>query len=133
MTEALEGGNPSEFLAKVAFISHPSLTPSNCSKRCASSSRAPLPNPPSKPQTLASLEHHLRDLRRQGFVAVLVLDGGHGLKTELLEETRLLSNMKHEGRGLLQTVLVGLLELGAQAGPARSWPSCASGSPSTCA
>jgi type II secretory pathway predicted ATPase ExeA len=111
VTEALEGGNPNEFLAKVAFISHPSLTPSELLEAVCIEFGAPLPNPPSKPQTLASLEHHLRDLRRQGFVAVLVLDEGHGLKTELLEETRLLSNMKHEGRGLLQTVLVGLPEL----------------------
>lgn len=111
VTEALEDGDPTEFLAKVAFISHPSLTPSELLEAVCIEFGAPLPNPPSKPQTLASLEHHLRDLRRQGFVAVLVIDEAHGLKTELLEETRLLSNMKHEGRGLLQTVLVGLPEL----------------------
>jgi len=111
VTEALEGGNPADLLAKVAFISHPSLTPSELLEAVCIEFGAPLPNPPSKPQTLASLEHHLRGLRRQGFVAVLVLDEAHGLKTELLEEARLLSNMKHEGRGLLQTVLVGLPEL----------------------
>jgi len=111
VTEALEGANPVDFLAKLAFISHPSLTPSELLEAVCIEFGAPLPNPPSKPQTLASLENHLRDLRRQGFVAVLVLDEAHGLKTELLEETRLLSNMKHEGRGLLQTVLVGLPEL----------------------
>lgn len=111
VTEALEAGASGEFRAKVAFISHPSLTPSELLEAVCIEFGAPLPNPPSKPQTLASLEHHLRDLRRQGFVAVLVLDEAHGLKTELLEETRLLSNMKHEGRGLLQTVLVGLPEL----------------------
>src|SRR5262245_58620733 len=111
VTEALEAGDPVDFMAKVAFISHPSLTPSELLEAVCIEFGAPLPNPPSKPQTLASLENHLRDLRRQGFVAVLVLDEAHGLKTELLEEARLLSNMKHEGRGLLQTVLVGLPEL----------------------
>ncbi len=96
---------------KVAFIAHPSLTPSELLEAVCIEFGAPLPNPPSKPQTLASLEHHLRDLRKQGFAAVLVLDEAHGLKTELLEETRLLSNMKADGRGLLQTILVGVPEL----------------------
>ena len=97
--------------AKVAFIAHPSLTPSELLEAVCIEFGAPLPNTPSKPQTLASLELHLRSLRRQGLAAVLVLDEAHGLKTELLEEARLLSNMKAEGRGLLQTILVGVPEL----------------------
>jgi len=111
VAEALESDDVAGFTTKVAIIDHPSLTPSELLEAVCIEFGAPLPNPPSKPQTLASLEKHLRDLRRQGMVAVLVLDEAHGLKTELLEETRLLSNMKHEGRGLLQTVLVGLPEL----------------------
>ena len=108
VTEVLEAA---DLKARAAFIAHPSLTPSELLEAVCIEFGAPLPSAPSKPQTLASLEHHLRDLSRQGCVAVLVLDEAHGLKTELLEEARLLSNMKHDGRGLLQTVLVGLPEL----------------------
>lgn len=97
--------------AKVAFVAHPSLTPAELLEAVCIEFGAPLPGSPSKPQTLASLEHHLRELRRQGRAAVLVLDEAHGLKTELLEEARLLSNMKADGRALIQTVLVGLPEL----------------------
>jgi MSHA biogenesis protein MshM len=97
--------------ANVAFIAHPSLTPSELLEAVCIEFGAPLPNPPSKPQTLASLERHLRALRQEGQTPVLVLDEAHGLKTELLEETRLLSNMKADGRALLQTILVGVPEL----------------------
>ncbi len=108
VTELFEDEN---LKAKVAFIAHPSLTPSELLEAVCIEFGAPLPGSPSKPQTLASLEHHLRELRKQGFAAVLVLDEAHGLKTELLEEARLLSNMKSDGRALLQTILVGLPEL----------------------
>jgi MSHA biogenesis protein MshM len=102
--------------AKVAFIAHPSLTPSELLEAVCIEFGAPLPGSPSKPQMLASLEHHLRELRHQGLAPVLVLDEAHLLKTELLEETRLLSNMKPEGQGLLQTILVGVPELDRRLG-----------------
>ena len=113
VTELLEDES---LKAKVAFIAHPSLTPSELLEAVCIEFGAPLPSSPSKPQVLASLEHRLRELRGQGFAAVLVLDEAHGLKTELLEETRLLSNMKAEGRGLLQTILVGVPELDRRLG-----------------
>lgn len=108
VTEVLESG---DLEAKAAFIAHPSLTPSELLEAVCIEFGAPLPKTPSKPQTLASLEKHLRELKRQGRLGLLVLDEAHGLKTELLEEARLLSNMKSDGRGLLQTILVGLPEL----------------------
>ncbi|MGH7731207.1 MAG: ExeA family protein, partial [Candidatus Eiseniibacteriota bacterium] len=98
--------------ARVAFLAHPSLTPSELLEAVCIEFGAPLPNPPSKPQALASLVQHLRELRKQGWAPVLVLDEAHGLKTEPLEEVRLLSNLKSEGgRSLVQTILVGLPEL----------------------
>ena len=100
-----------DLAAKVACITHPSLTPAELLEAVCIEFGAPLPNPPSKPQTLVSLEHHLGQLRAQGVATLLVLDEAHGLKTELLEEVRLLSNMRVNGRGLLQTLLVGLPEL----------------------
>lgn len=106
--EVLESG---DLNAQPAFIAHPSLTPSELLEAVCIEFGAPLPGTHSKPQILFSLEHHLRELRRQGHIAVLVLDEAHGLKNELLEETRLLSNLEADGRGLLQTVLVGVPEL----------------------
>ena len=108
VSEVLESG---ELNARVAFVAHPSLTPSELIEAVCIEFGAPLPNPPSKPQALASLEQHLRAIRGQGHHAVLVLDEAHGLKTESLEEVRLLSNMKSDGKGLLQTLLVGVPEL----------------------
>ena len=96
---------------QVAFIAHPSLTPSELLEAICIEFGARVPTAPSKPQTLAALDHHLRGLRKLGSAAVLVLDEAHRLDTDLLEEARLLSNMKAEGRGLLQTILVGVPEL----------------------
>lgn len=108
VTELLEDG---ALKTKVAFVAHPSLTPSELLEAVCIEFGAPLPGTQSKPQTLAALEHFLRDLKKRGMAPVLVLDEAHGLKTELLEEARLLSNMKADGRALLQTILVGLPEL----------------------
>lgn len=56
---------------------------------------------------LAAVEDELRRRRQQGQRVLLVVDETQNLTVEALEQLRLLSNLEHRGRPLLQIVLVG--------------------------
>ncbi|MGH9337025.1 MAG: ExeA family protein, partial [Vicinamibacteria bacterium] len=66
--------------------------------------------PSSKPVFLERLEQFLAPLA-EGTPAVLIIDEAHLLSHAALEEVRLLSNLKHGDRPLLQICLVGQPEL----------------------
>ncbi|WP_193369806.1 XrtA/PEP-CTERM system-associated ATPase [Pelagibius marinus] len=53
------------------------------------------------------LEEFLRDTHRRGVRAILIIDEAQGLPVSALEELRMLSNVYHRGRPMLQVFLVG--------------------------
>jgi type II secretory pathway predicted ATPase ExeA len=64
--------------------------------------------------SLSQLEKHLKQHGQRGRRALLIVDEAQGLSTDALEELRLLSNLQHDNRLLLQVFLVGqekLLEM----------------------
>ena len=64
--------------------------------------------------SLMALEQFLVQRNRKGERAILIVDEAQGLSPVSLEELRLLSNLQHDGRLLLQVFLVGqdgLLEM----------------------
>jgi len=67
--------------------------------------------PSSKAQRIIRLQELLVDLHEQGKVPVLIVDGAHKLRPEVLEEIRLLTNFESTKRKLLQIVLAGQSEL----------------------
>jgi len=60
---------------------------------------------------LQTLHGYLLDAYKQGKKVVLIVDEAQGLKPELLEEIRLLSNLETSKSKLLQIILVGQPEL----------------------
>jgi general secretion pathway protein A len=65
----------------------------------------------SKPKRLAALHEHLLQVQRRGGASILIVDEAHLLDVDLLEETRLLSNLDTYGEKLLQIVICGQPEL----------------------
>lgn len=61
--------------------------------------------------TLHRIKQYLTAVRDAGRRAVLVVDEAQGLSIEALEQLRLLSNLEHQGRSLLQIFLVGQEQL----------------------
>lgn len=70
-----------------------------------------LPIKHSKAELLIQLNHFLIDQYRRGSTTVLVVDEGHLLDCEVLEEIRLLTNLETVQQKLLQIILVGQPEL----------------------
>ena len=70
-----------------------------------------IPTPPDRSEMIARLERQLCELRGRARIAVLVVDDAHGIEPAQLEQIQTLSEMQADGRGLMQTVLVGLPEL----------------------
>ena len=64
-------------------------------------------NEGSKASLLAELETFLVKQSRSGRHAVLIVDEAQGMSPESLEELRLLSNLQHDNRLLMQVFLVG--------------------------
>ena len=64
-------------------------------------------NEGSKASLLAELETFLVQQSRSGRHAVLIVDEAQGMSPESLEELRLLSNLQHDNRLLMQVFLVG--------------------------
>jgi len=64
-------------------------------------------NEGSKASLLAELEAFLVKQSRSGRHAVLIVDEAQGMSPESLEELRLLSNLQHDNRLLMQVFLVG--------------------------
>jgi general secretion pathway protein A len=64
-----------------------------------------------KSEFLIELGRVLEDRHLRGLRTVLVIDEGHGLSTEVLEEVRLLCNFESDTAKLLQIVLTGQPEL----------------------
>ncbi|HEY3216707.1 MAG TPA: AAA family ATPase [Candidatus Eisenbacteria bacterium] len=97
--------------ALVASITNPMPTRAELLEEVCIRFGIPPEGPRTKPQALAQLERHLRDVRSRGQVAVLVADEAHRLGHDLLEEIRLLSNWEADGRKLLYVILIGLPQL----------------------
>src|SRR3546814_7403749 len=53
------------------------------------------------------LEGFLLDVHRRNVRAILIIDGAQGIPVSALEELRMLSNIYHQGRPLLQIFLIG--------------------------
>ena len=68
-------------------------------------------NNKSKSSLLLELEQLLKKQVQRGRRAVLIIDEAQGLSTASIEELRLLSNLQHDDRLLLQVFLVGQEEL----------------------
>ncbi len=64
-----------------------------------------------KSTTLQALLKRLLEWRRAGRRALLIVDEAQDLRKEAMEELRLLTNLQHEGRPLLQIFLLGQPEL----------------------
>jgi general secretion pathway protein A len=64
-----------------------------------------------KSDLLLALDASLQQVHAQGRTVVLIIDEAHRLSLELLEEIRLLSNMAHAGKSLLNIIFVGQNEL----------------------
>jgi type II secretory pathway predicted ATPase ExeA len=97
--------------ALVASITNPMPTRAELLEEVCIRFGIPPEGPRTKPQALAQLERHLRDVQGRGQVAVLVADEAHRLGHDLLEEIRLLSNSEADGRKLLYVILMGLPQL----------------------
>lgn len=65
----------------------------------------------SKSEILAMLEDYLHDKRQQGYRLLLVVDEAQNLPEETLEELRMLSNYHDEEGALLQSFLLGQVQL----------------------
>jgi len=65
-----------------------------------------------KSDLLLFFNRFLQQVRTQNKIALLIIDEAHHLSTELLEEIRLLGNIEHAGKSLLNIILVGQNELG---------------------
>jgi len=64
-----------------------------------------------KTELLIQLNHYLINRHRQGATTALIIDEGHLLDWEVLEEVRLLTNLETVQQKLLQIILVGQPEL----------------------
>lgn len=64
-----------------------------------------------KATVFRNLEAFLHDTHRRNARAILIVDEAQGLPISSLEELRMLSNIYHQGRALLQVFLVGQLGL----------------------
>src|SRR3546814_730217 len=60
-----------------------------------------------KATVFRSLEGFLLDVHRRNVRAILIVDEAQGLPVSALEELRMLSNIYHQGRPLLQVFLIG--------------------------
>ncbi|RMG29158.1 MAG: AAA family ATPase [Gammaproteobacteria bacterium] len=60
-----------------------------------------------KAELLHALEDHFRAAQRQGRQVLVIIDEAQNLSPESLEELRMLANLQHEGRALLQVFLLG--------------------------
>jgi len=65
----------------------------------------------SKSEILSALEEYLYDKRQQGYRLLLVVDEAHNLPEETLEELRMLSNYHDDEGALLQSFLLGQVQL----------------------
>ncbi len=65
----------------------------------------------SKPELMSALEEFLNDKRQQGYRLLLVVDEAQNLPEETLEELRMLSNYHDEEGALLQSFLLGQVQL----------------------
>lgn len=61
----------------------------------------------SKPALLMDLKKHLTELAERGWRCILVVDEAQGLSPSGLEELRLLANLQHKERLLIQICLIG--------------------------
>jgi general secretion pathway protein A len=65
----------------------------------------------SKAELLIHLENFLLTCEKRGEKVVIILDEAQNLSVDVLEEVRLLTNFEHQGRKLLQILLVGQPQL----------------------
>jgi type II secretory pathway predicted ATPase ExeA/TPR repeat protein len=90
----------------VIRINHPSLE-SNQFLSLIAKKLDPTVTVSAKSDLLLALDASLRKAHAQGRTVLLIIDEAHRLTIELLEEIRLLSNMAHTGKSLLNTIFVG--------------------------
>ena len=93
-----------------SYVLTPTLSPAEFLRTClADFGVASLPH--DKAGLLAAMQEVLVERRRQGRLAVLVVDEAHKLTLEVLEELRLLTNFEDADGKLLQILLSGQNEL----------------------
>ena len=91
---------------QVATLTCAQLDPRSLIEMVATSFGLPR-NEGSKASLLVELEEFLIKQSRNGRHAVLIVDEAQGMSPDSLEEFRLLSNMQHDNRLLMQVFLVG--------------------------
>ena len=94
----------------VAMLRHAQLDPGNLVRMVVDAFALPLEDANSA-NPVSALEQFLRQQNQAGHRAVLIVDEAQGLSSAELEELRLLSNLQHNDRLLLQVVLVGQEQL----------------------
>ena len=94
----------------VAMLRHAQLDPGNLVRMVVDAFALPLEDANSA-NPVSALEQFLRQQSQAGHRAVLIVDEAQGLSSAELEELRLLSNLQHNDRLLLQVVLVGQEQL----------------------
>jgi len=95
----------------VAVLSHTTLTPRELLDEIARRFGLETKEREPKPALIYRLEQFFASAAREGHRAVLFLDEAHLLTPAVLEEVRLLSNLRCEGRSPLLICLVGQPEL----------------------
>ncbi|MGH9334034.1 MAG: ExeA family protein, partial [Vicinamibacteria bacterium] len=98
----------------VAVLTNGTLSTRDFLLELASQLKIPKGKRNSKRKLLTRLEAALRVYSREGRPAVLVLDEAHLMSDALLEEVRLLSNLRDQGHPLLYICLVGQSEIVAR-------------------
>ena len=95
---------------RTALIVHPTLTPDEFLETLLDEFRIPCSST-RKPGRLEALLQMLLELHRHGGIAVLMIDEAQLLSTDLLDEIRLLLNLRTAHQQLLQVVLCGQPEI----------------------
>ncbi len=100
--------------APIATLYYSTLGPDELLKELVIAFRLKKRTRESRSQRFRRLETAFRDFVQAGSLPLLIFDEAHLLDDAVLEEIRLLTNLRHEGHPLLQVCLVGQAELAAR-------------------
>lgn len=104
-------GRRLEKVVKVAMVSHPCHSARELLRSVAEELGIAVAREDDTRDLVVKLESRLRHIRQYGRTALLILDEVQSMQDEALEEVRMLWNFEHEGRRLMQFVLIGQPEL----------------------
>jgi general secretion pathway protein A len=97
---------------EVAFILNPKLTSEELLATICDEFRIPYPDGTASVKTFVTrINGYLLDMHEKGRKAVLIIEEAQNLKSEVLEQIRLLTNLETKQRKLLQMIMLGQPEL----------------------